>query len=86
MQKRAALHSLVDELPEGELVTAERFLDYLRSRAQGRLEALLAEAPLDDEPVTGDDLAAIREGRDQAEHGEVVSHEEVKRRILGSAR
>jgi predicted transcriptional regulator len=79
MQDRHALHTLVDELPEPELAAAKRFLEYLRQQPSDSLRLALDAAPLDDEPVTEDDLAAIREGFEEQARGETVSHEEVKR-------
>ena len=37
---REELYHLIDELPEGELLTAESFLEYLRDRARPRREAV----------------------------------------------
>lgn len=79
MEVRQALHTLVDELPEPELPAAKRFLEYLRHQAADTLRRVLDAAPLDDEPVTEDDLRAIREGFEEQVRGETVSHEEVKR-------
>jgi hypothetical protein len=79
MEDRHALHTLVDELPEPELPAARRFLEYLRQHPPHSLRLALDGAPLDDEPVTEDDLAAIREGFVDQARGETVSHEEVKR-------
>ncbi len=46
MIAREELHRLVDELPEGELLPAERFLEYLRDRGgQKELEIHLAVDP-----------------------------------------
>jgi hypothetical protein len=79
MEDRQALHTLVDELPEPELPAARRFLEYLRQQPPDSLRLALDAAPLDDEPVTEDDLAAIREGFEEQARGETVSHDEVKR-------
>lgn len=79
MEDRHALHTLVDELPEPELAAAKRFLEYLRQQPSDSLRLALDAAPLDDEPVTEDDLAAIREGFSDQARGETLSHEEVKR-------
>ena len=84
MEERQVLHVLVDELPDDELVAATRFLEYLRFRSHDPLRALLDEAPLDDEPVTDEDLAAIQEGLADKARGEVVSHEEAERLLMGS--
>jgi hypothetical protein len=62
MEDRHALHTLVDELPEPELPAARRFLESLRQHPPDSLRLALDGAPLDDEPVTEDDLAAIRVG------------------------
>jgi hypothetical protein len=79
MENRQALHTLVDELPEPELPAARRFLEYLRHQPPDPLRLVLDAAPLDDEPVSDDDLAAIREGFEEKARGETVPHEEVKR-------
>ena len=84
MEERQVLHVLVDELPDDELVAAMRFLEHLRFRSKDPLRALLNEAPLDDEPVTDEDLAAIQEGLADKARGEVVSHEEAERLLIGS--
>ncbi|HEY8022475.1 MAG TPA: hypothetical protein VIH93_15325 [Thermoanaerobaculia bacterium] len=83
MEERVVLHSLVDELPDEEVVAAKRFLEFLRSRSQDSLRVLLDGAPLDDEPVTAEDLAAIREGLAEKAKGEVVSQQEAERLLLG---
>lgn len=81
MEDRQALHTLVDELPEPEVAAARRFLEYLRQTADP-LRLALDSAPVDDEPLTEDDLAAIREGFDDRARGETVPHDEVRRRLL----
>jgi hypothetical protein len=70
---------LIDELPEPVLAAARRFLEYLRHQPADSLRLALDAAPLDDEPITEDDLAAIREGFEEQARGETLSHEEVKR-------
>ena len=70
------IHHLVDELDED---TAREALAYLHTLG---LPAFLRNAPLDDEPETDEDRAAVQEARDELERGEVVSAEEAKRRLL----
>jgi len=82
MEERGVLHVLVDGLPDEELVAAKRFLEYLRFRSKDPLRVLLDEAPMDDEPVSEEDLAVIREGLAEKARGEVVSQEEAERLLL----
>jgi hypothetical protein len=56
---REDLHRLVDELPENAVDAAARLLE----RAQDPMFALLDAAPLDDEPLTEEDLRAIGAAR-----------------------
>lgn len=79
MEDRQTLHALVDEIPEAELPAARRFLEDLRRQPKGALRPILGAAPLDDEPLTEEDLAAIQEGLAEKARGEVVSHEELRR-------
>ncbi len=77
VEDRMTLHALVDELPEPELPAARRFLEFLRQTADP-LWLTLESAPLDDEPVTDDDVKAIREGLADKAQGETLSNDEVK--------
>ena len=75
---------MVDDLPDDELAAAKRFLEYLRFRTKDPFRARLDEAPLEDELVTEEDLAAVREGFAEKARGDVVSQEEAERLLLGS--
>jgi hypothetical protein len=75
------LHRLVDELPDSELHAAARYLEYLRSMGGDPLLRTLMEAPLDDEPETDEERAAVAEAREALARGEVVSDEELKREL-----
>ena len=80
MTTKATLHQLIEELPESELVAAERFLAYLRDMADPVRRALLT-APWDDEPETEDERQAIEEARDELAQGEVYLLDEVRREL-----
>lgn len=82
MVNRRALHALVEELSDDDVVPAKRFLEYLRFRGRDPLRTLLDSAPLDDEPLTEEELVAVREGLAEEARGEVVSQEEVERLFL----
>jgi hypothetical protein len=70
MSARDTLHRLIDELPESELTTAERFLNYLRATTDPVLRVLL-EAPIDDESETEEERQAVQEAREELARGEV---------------
>ena len=72
------LHRLVDQLPPSDLYAARRYLEYLRDRAAGLpataedpVVRAFSEAPLDDEALTSEEVAAIDEGRAAAAAGDV---------------
>ena len=93
------LYQLVDAIPAREVRAAERYLEFLQgggersgvaggatkqgSAASDKLRRLLAEAPVDDEPLTDEDRVAIQEGLDDIAAGRVVPHEVVRREWLG---
>ena len=80
MSTRDRLHRLIDELPESELTTAERFLHYLCATADPVLRALL-EAPLDDEPETDEERQDVQEAREELARREVRTLAEVRREL-----
>jgi len=66
---RERLHELLDALPE------DRF-----DAAQDVLEALMDDGiPIDDEPFTDEDLAAIAETRAELARGETIPDDVVRR-------
>ncbi len=85
MTTREKLHSLVDALPEGELLPAERFLEYLRDRVEDPVLKAFMEAPIDDEPLTEEDLKAIAEAEEAIARGEEHPWEEVRERLFKKA-
>lgn len=55
-------------------------------RKRDQLDPLLralANAPIDDEPVTPEEEAAVKEARQQVARGETVSWEELKKQVKG---
>jgi hypothetical protein len=73
---RDTLHALVDRIPEDELATAKRFLEYLTVNPAYR--AALS-APMDDEPVTEADIEAITRAREDFRAGKFSSHDDLLR-------
>ena len=77
---REELQRLVDELPDRELLPAQRYLQYLKHSADPFLRKLL-DAPEDDEELTPEEEAAIEEGMEDLRAGRIVSLEEVEREL-----
>lgn len=85
MTVKEELHRLVDELPESELKSAHRALEYLRERGSDPLLRALLEAPEDEEGETDEERASVREAYEDLSSGRVLSHEEVRKRLLGQS-
>jgi len=72
MTVRDDLHHLIDELDED---AAREALAYLKTLG---LPAFLRDAPLDDEPVTNEERAAVAEAEAAIARGDVVRDEDLK--------
>ena len=73
MPTKEDLHRLVDRLPDSEVPAAERYLEFLAVAGHDPLLRALANAPLDDQPESDEERAAVGEARAELERGEVVS-------------
>jgi hypothetical protein len=73
---RQQLHELLDDVPDDRLADVEAAI--VDAAAPYRP---IEEAPEDDEPVTAEDLQAIREGREAYARGEYITDDELKRRM-----
>lgn len=82
MTEKERLHSLVDDLPEPEVHAALRFVEYLRQEASDPVTRALLEAPLEDEPLTAEDLAELEAGEHDRREGHVISHDDARRALL----
>jgi predicted transcriptional regulator len=61
--------------------TTARQRDEHSDLADERIERSLLAAPIDDEPETSEEKAAVEEALRDIREGRTVSHEEVKRRL-----
>jgi hypothetical protein len=73
---RDPLHSLIDRIPDADLLAARRFLEYLAVSPAFRA---IQTAALDDEEVTRADEESMARAQADIEAGRVTSHEEVLR-------
>lgn len=77
--EREELHRLVDELPEGELKAAHRYLELIREKAVDPVRWALKHADLDDEPETEEERTAVEEGKADVRAGRTMTSDKVRR-------
>ena len=66
------LHRLIDALPPGELLAAERYLEFLSGHGHPFVRALV-RAPETETRLNEEDREALDEGRRALDAGDVVS-------------
>jgi len=84
MTERERLHSLVEDLPEPQVNAALRLIEDLRREASDPdpVSRALWEAPIDDEPLTAEDLEELRTAELDRQAGRVASHHQARRELL----
>lgn len=80
MASRDSLHRLIDDLPETEVVRAERLLEVLKETAEPPRHTL-ENAPEDDEPETSEEAAAIAEAWREHRERRSLTTAELKREL-----
>jgi hypothetical protein len=81
MTAKEKLRAAIERLSESE---AEDTLDFLARRhnePDDALDELLHSAPVDDEPTTTEEEAAVQAARGQITRGETVSLDEIRREL-----
>jgi hypothetical protein len=79
------LHDLVEEIPEAELHAARRYLEFLVDHGEPVLAAMRRAALEEPEALSEKDVQALREAYEDLDAGQMLSHEEVKKRWLGES-
>jgi hypothetical protein len=77
MTTREALYRLVDSIPAGRLDDARKRLEPLADPVL----AALTNAPIDDEPETDEERAAVEEGRAALDAGDAITLDELRREL-----
>ena len=77
---RERLYRLVDRLPDAEVRAAESYLEYLAAQGDPFIRRLM-KAPCDDEPITEEEEAGVREGWADYKAGRVQTLEEVEKEL-----
>jgi hypothetical protein len=83
MTAKEKLRQRVDALTEEQAAETLRLLD---QRVQDPVLAAFDNAPLDDEPVTPEEEAAIQRARDETSRGETISLEEFRAELDAESR
>ena len=78
VQLRQQAHLLIDVLPEKKLFAVHSPLEVLVEP----LSRSLAMAPVEEEELTPETVAALNRSGDQLDRGESVSHEEILREFV----
>ena len=78
MVSREEVKSLIDDLSDNELDAVRQYIQSLHP-SDDPVASALADVPVDNEPVTGDDLSAIEESDADIDAGRVISMEQLKR-------
>jgi predicted transcriptional regulator len=79
-EARTKLHDLIESLTSEDVPTALRILEALSSSSD-RVPLALRDVPIDDEPETEEERAAVAEARREIEEGKGIPHDEVMRRL-----
>jgi hypothetical protein len=66
-------HELIDRMSVGQVIAAVGLFKAMLDP----VEIALANAPLDDEPLTVEEIKALDESRDWLKHNEGIPHEQV---------
>ena len=73
------LHDLVDRLSDEDLAEALAYVRWLTSDAASHDP--LAAVPIDDEPETEEERAAVGRALEQLQTGDVIPHAQVRREL-----
>jgi predicted transcriptional regulator len=79
-EARTKLHDLVESLPSEDVPTALRVLEALNSSSDF-VPLALRDIPIDDEPETEEERAAVAEAQREIEEGKGIPHDEVMRAL-----
>lgn len=82
MTEKEQLRALVNDLPDSEVHTVLRFVEFLRQETVDPLGQALGSAPFDEEPLTAMEFAELEASEEDCREGRTVAHEEARRLLL----
>ena len=74
---RKEIHEEIDRMLDCDVIALKEFLTTFPTP----VNAAFRNAPLDDEPLTEEEICLIREAEEWLEHNEGIPHEEVMREL-----
>lgn len=77
---REEVKDLIDCVPTDELLVVKRYVQYIVDMQDPVFRSLL-DAPVDDEPVTESDKAALRESREDIAAGRLIPAKELYKEL-----
>jgi len=83
LNEKQQAHTLIERLDSKQISTAVRFLEFMLLDPLARS---LTTAPIDDEPVSPEEAAALDQARASLDRGEGIPHEEILREFGLSSR
>lgn len=78
MMTREHLHELIDQLPDNDIADVSYIVAYRHDPKRDPVLFALLTAPVDDEPRTPEELAAIEEALADVRHGRTLSLETLR--------
>lgn len=76
---REDLHRILDEIPETEIPSVRRYLEYVRDVGLDPVQRALKNAPLDDEPLTNEERSRVLSANEDLNAGRTISTRQLKR-------
>ena len=84
-QERRQAHALLDLLPAAKLGAVRSLLEVMVQPEADPLARSLANAPVESEPISAEEAAALDQAHASIARGEGIPHEEILRRVrIGS--
>lgn len=74
LTEKQLVHELIERLQPSQIATAARFLEFMLLDPVSRS---IATAPVDDEPLTQEDIQAIEASKEWFRHNKGIPHEEI---------
>ena len=80
MQNKNRLAELIEQLPEGEMQAAVRYLEYLKDRGDPYLKFLMS-VPEEDEELTDEFQRELDRAWKDIDDGQVISSDQLKQEL-----